>query len=111
MRDVAAAIADEYRRAWPTSSRSRTRRVGRTLAVRGLAHPRSGGAHDDAGALRSGPEFMAELEAAGGDFTHAVRTPWRRATARSPVGTLARRVCRSDVLHGWQPPGGGLEAR
>ena len=55
----------------------------------------------------SGPAFMAELEAAGGDFTRLSNTVATRDGAL-PVATLVADL-RSDVLHGWQPPGGGMD--
>ncbi len=53
------------------------------------------------------PAFMAELEAAGGDFTRLSDTVAERDGAL-PVGALLADL-RSEVLHGWQPPGGGAE--
>jgi uncharacterized protein (TIGR03083 family) len=53
------------------------------------------------------PEFMAELEAAGGDFTQLSNTVAARDGAR-PIGSLLADL-RSGVLHDWQPPGGGAE--
>ena len=55
----------------------------------------------------SGPAFMAELEAAGGDFSRL-----SNAVAARDGGLPAERLLadlRSEVLHGWQPPGGGLD--
>ena len=56
-----------------------------------------------------GAAFMAELDAAGGDFTLLSNTVAARDAAL-PVTTLLADL-RSDVLHGWQPPGGGTGAR
>jgi uncharacterized protein (TIGR03083 family) len=53
-----------------------------------------------------GPAFMAELEAAGGDFTLLSNTVAARDGALPVVELVAD--LRSDVLHGWQPPGGGM---
>ncbi len=53
------------------------------------------------------PQFMTELEAAGGDFTRLSNTVAARDGAL-PVATLLAGL-RSDVLHGWEPPGGGVE--
>jgi uncharacterized protein (TIGR03083 family) len=53
------------------------------------------------------PEFMAELEAAGGDFTRLSNTVAARDGALS-IGSLLADL-RSGVLHDWQPPGGGAE--
>jgi uncharacterized protein (TIGR03083 family) len=64
-------------------------------------------AHMTMPARYSGPAFMAELEAAGGDFTRLSNTVAARdgeLPAASLLGDL-----RSWVLHGWQPPGGGME--
>jgi uncharacterized protein (TIGR03083 family) len=55
----------------------------------------------------SAPAFMAELEAAGGDFSRLSNTVASRDGALPPERLLAD--LRSDVLHGWQPPGGGLD--
>jgi uncharacterized protein (TIGR03083 family) len=55
----------------------------------------------------SGPAFMAELEAAGGDFTRLSNTIAARDGALPPEQLLAD--LRSDVLHSWQPPGGGQD--
>src|SRR6185312_8588342 len=52
-----------------------------------------------------GPAFMAELEAAGGDFTRLSNTVAARDGALPTERLLAD--LRSDVLHTWQPPGGG----
>jgi uncharacterized protein (TIGR03083 family) len=54
-----------------------------------------------------GPAFMAELEAAGGDFTRLSNTVAARDGALPTERLLAD--LRSEVLHGWQPPGGGTD--
>ncbi|HWD54991.1 MAG TPA: maleylpyruvate isomerase family mycothiol-dependent enzyme [Acidimicrobiales bacterium] len=55
----------------------------------------------------AGPAFMTELEAAGGDFTKLSNT----VAARDGTLPAARLLAdlRSAVLHGWQPPGGGMD--
>ena len=52
-----------------------------------------------------GPAFMAELEAAGGDFTRLSNTVAARDGTLPTERLLAD--LRSEVLHRWQPPGGG----
>lgn len=52
-----------------------------------------------------GPAFMAQLEAAGGDFTKLSNTVAARDGALPTERLLAD--LRSEVLHRWQPPGGG----
>jgi uncharacterized protein (TIGR03083 family) len=49
--------------------------------------------------------FLAELQAAGFDFPRLSNTVAAR-DAQLPVEELVAHL-RSDVLHGWQPPGGG----
>lgn len=64
-------------------------------------------AHMTMPARYSGPAFMAELEAAGGDFTRFSNT-----VAARDAGLPAERLLsdlRSEVLHAWQPPGGGAD--
>ncbi len=53
----------------------------------------------------SGPAFMAELEAAGGDFTRLSNSVAARDGAL-PIDRLLADL-RSDDLHHWEPPGGG----
>jgi uncharacterized protein (TIGR03083 family) len=53
----------------------------------------------------TGPAFMAELEAAGGDFTRLSNTVAARDALR-PVGDLLADL-RAPSLHDWEPPGGG----
>jgi uncharacterized protein (TIGR03083 family) len=55
----------------------------------------------------SGPAFLAELEAAGGDFTRLSNTVAARDSAL-PAAILLTDL-RSPVLHEWQPPGGGVD--
>jgi hypothetical protein len=64
-------------------------------------------AHVTMPARYSGPEFMAELQAAGGDFTRLSNVVADRDGAL-PVTRLLDGL-RSDVLHSWLPPGGGVE--
>ena len=64
-------------------------------------------AHMTMPARYAGPAFMAELEAAGGDFTRLSNTVAARDGALPTVSLLAD--LRSKLLHGWQPPGGGMQ--
>ncbi len=64
-------------------------------------------AHMTMPARYDGPAFMKELEVAGGDFTTLSNTVAARDGALPTDQLLAG--LRSEVLHGWQPPGGGLE--
>jgi uncharacterized protein (TIGR03083 family) len=64
-------------------------------------------AHVTMPARYDGPAFVAELEAAGGDFTTLSDRIAARDGALAPASLLAD--LRSPVLHGWQPPGGGPE--
>ncbi len=64
-------------------------------------------AHMTMPARYSGLAFMVELEAAGGDFTRLSNTVAARDGALRAASLLAD--LRSEVLHGWQPPGGGME--
>jgi uncharacterized protein (TIGR03083 family) len=104
--DLAAAIADEYVAladlleaadpvVWDAPSLCESWRTREVVA------------HMTMPARYSGPEFMAELEAAGGDFTRLSDTIAARDGAL-PAATLLSGL-RSEVLHGWQPPGGGME--
>ena len=52
--------------------------------------------------------FMAEMAAAGGDFTRLSNTVAARDGASPPASLLAD--LRSETLHGWEPPGGQLDA-
>ena len=91
----------------PTCWRRPGRGVGRTVAVRGLAHEGGRRPRDDAGRAIPVPAFMAELEAAGGDFTRLSNTVAARDGALPTERLLAD--LRSEVLHSWQPPGGGAD--
>ena len=62
-------------------------------------------AHVTMPARYDGPAFMAELEAAGGDFTRLSDVLAAR-DGGLPADTLLADL-RSPVLHGWEPPGGG----
>ncbi len=53
-----------------------------------------------------GPSFMAELEAAEGDFT-ALSDTLAVRDAALPASALVAGL-RSPALHAWQPPGGGV---
>jgi uncharacterized protein (TIGR03083 family) len=104
--DVTAAIADEYgaladlleasdAATWDAPSlceRWRTREVV---------------AHMTMPARYSGPAFMAELEAAGGDFTRLSNTVAARDGALPEASLVAD--LRAEVLHDWVPPGGGVD--
>ena len=63
-------------------------------------------AHMTMPARYSPDAFMAELSAAGGDFTRVSDTLAVRDGAL-PASTLVAGL-RSPVLHDWQPPGGGI---
>ena len=104
--DLAPDIADEYRtladllesagpEAWDAPSLCEGWRTREVVA------------HVTMPARYTGPEFTAELEAAGGDFTRLSNRVATRDGAL-PVGSLLADL-RSDVLHDWQPPGGGAE--
>jgi uncharacterized protein (TIGR03083 family) len=61
-------------------------------------------AHMTMAARYTPPQFMAELEAAGGDFTRLSNTVAER-DATLPIESLLANL-RSQVLHAWRPPGG-----
>jgi uncharacterized protein (TIGR03083 family) len=64
-------------------------------------------AHVTMPARYSTTQFMAELQAAGGDFTRLSD----RVAARDgalPAASLVADL-RAEALHAWQPPGGGVE--
>jgi uncharacterized protein (TIGR03083 family) len=65
-------------------------------------------AHMTMPARYDGPAFMAELTAAGGDFTRLSDTVAAR-DGTLPEATLLDGL-RSSVLHAWQPPGGGMSS-
>jgi uncharacterized protein (TIGR03083 family) len=104
--DLATAVAEEYRAladlletsdaaAWDAPSLCEGWRTREVVA------------HMTMPARYAGPAFMAELEAAGGDFTRLSNTVAARDGAL-PVPALVADL-RSEVLHAWQPPGGGME--
>ena len=104
--DVAAAIADEYRAladlleasvpaVWDAPSLCEGWRTREVVA------------HMTMPARYSGPAFMAELEAAGGDFTRLSDTVAARDGALGAASLIAD--LRAEALHCWQPPGGGME--
>ena len=62
-------------------------------------------AHMTMPARYSVPQFMATLEAAGGDFT-AMSDAVAAEDGALPPSTLLENL-RSEVLHAWEPPGGG----
>ncbi len=64
-------------------------------------------AHMTMPARYDGPAFVAELEAAGGDFTRLSDEIAAR-DGGLPATTLLDDL-RSPMLHGWEPPGGGGE--
>ena len=64
-------------------------------------------AHVTMPARYSTPQFMAELERAGGDFTRLSNVVAER-DGMLPASQLLDDL-RSPVLHAWQPPGGGEE--
>lgn len=64
-------------------------------------------AHVTMAARYSGPQFMAEMQAAGGDFTVVSNTIADRDSSLPEAVLLAN--LRAERLHTWQPPGGGLE--
>jgi uncharacterized protein (TIGR03083 family) len=65
-------------------------------------------AHVTMPARYDGSAFMAELEAAAGDFTALSNTVAARDAALA-AATLITGL-RSPTLHEWQPPGGGVTA-
>ncbi len=104
--DVAAAVADEYRAladlleasdpaVWDAPSLCEGWRTREVVA------------HMTMPARYSGPSFMAELEAAGGDFTRLSDMVAARDGALGAALLIAD--LRAEALHGWQPPGGGME--
>jgi len=64
-------------------------------------------AHVTMPARYDGPAFMAEVEAAGGDFT-LLSDMIAARDGGLPSDSLLDDL-RSPVLHGWEPPGGGAE--
>jgi uncharacterized protein (TIGR03083 family) len=64
-------------------------------------------AHMTMPARYSVPQFMAKLEAAGGDFTTMSDAVAAEDGALLPSILLEN--LRSEVLHAWEPPGGGAQ--
>jgi len=104
--DLSGAIAEEYRALADLLEASRPAVWDAPSLCEGW-RTRQVVAHMTMPARYSGPAFMAELEAAGGDFTRLSDTVAERDGALPPASLLDD--LRSEVLHGWQPPGGGME--
>ncbi len=104
--DVAAAIADEYRALADLLEASAPAVWDAPSLCEGW-RTREVVAHMTMPARYSGPAFMAELEAAGGDFTRLSDTVAARDGALGAASLIAD--LRAEALHGWQPPGGGME--
>jgi uncharacterized protein (TIGR03083 family) len=105
--DLSGAIAEEYR----ALAELLTSSPGEVWDAPSLCEgwrTREVVAHVTMPARYSTDEFMAELEAAGGDFTRLSDVVAARDGAL-PVARLLDDLC-SPVLHAWQPPGGGAEA-
>ena len=64
-------------------------------------------AHMTMPARYDGPQFMERLAAAGGDFT-AMSDAVAAEDGALPAATLLDNL-RSEVLHAWEPPGGGAQ--
>jgi uncharacterized protein (TIGR03083 family) len=64
-------------------------------------------AHMTMPARYSVPQFMAKLEAAGGHFT-TMSDAVAAEDGALPPSTLLENL-RSEVLHAWEPPGGGAQ--
>ena len=64
-------------------------------------------AHMTMAARYSPPEFMAELQACGGDFARLSNVLASRDAAL-PTSTLVGNL-RDETMHRWVPPGGGYE--
>jgi len=104
--DLSGAIAEEYRALADLLEAARPAVWDAPSLCEGW-RTRQVVAHMTMPARYSGPAFMAELEAAGGDFTRLSDTVAERDGALPPASLLDD--LRSEVLHGWQPPGGGME--
>ena len=102
----AVALADEYR-ALADLLESSTVDVWDAPSLCEGWRTREVVAHVTMPARYPGPEFMKELEAAGGDFTTLSNTVAARDGALPADELLA--CLRSEVLHSWEPPGGGPE--
>jgi uncharacterized protein (TIGR03083 family) len=103
---AAGALADEYR-ALADLLESSTVDVWDAPSLCEGWRTREVVAHITMPARYSGPEFMRELDAAGGDFTALSNTVAARDGALPGDELLA--CLRSEVLHSWEPPGGGPE--
>ncbi len=103
---LAAAIADEYR-ALADLLEVADRAVWDAPSLCEGWRTREVVAHMTMPVRFSAPAFLAELEAADGDFTRLSNAIAARDGAL-PLETLLAAL-RSEVLHGWLPPGGGLE--
>jgi uncharacterized protein (TIGR03083 family) len=64
-------------------------------------------AHMTMPARYDGPQFMERLAAAGGDFT-AMSDAVAAEDGALPTSILLQDL-RSEVLHAWEPPGGGAQ--
>ena len=104
--DARGAIADEYRALADLLEAAEARVWDAPLLCEGW-RTREVVADVTMPARYDGPTFMAELEAAGGDFTRLSDVIAARDGAL-PADTLVADL-RSPVLHGWEPPGGGTE--
>jgi uncharacterized protein (TIGR03083 family) len=102
---MSAAIADEYM-AWADSLEAANGGVWDAPSLCEGWRTREVVAHVTMPVRYSGPEFMAELEAAGGDFSVLSNTIAAR-DGLLPTATLLGGL-RSPTLHGWEPPGGGV---
>ena len=104
--DLARAIAEEYRALADLLAFSPVEVWDAVSLCEGW-RTREVVAHVTMPVRYSGPAFMAELRAAGGDFTRLSNIVADRDGAL-PVAQLLDDL-RSDVLHSWRPPGGGVE--
>ena len=100
------ALADEYR-ALADLLESSTAAVWDAPSLCEGWRTREVVAHVTMAARYSDSEFMKELEAAGGDFTTLSNTVAARDGSLPAEELLA--CLRSEVLHSWEPPGGGPE--
>jgi uncharacterized protein (TIGR03083 family) len=102
--DLTSEIADEYREladlleaappsAWDAPSLCEGWRTREVVA------------HMTMPARYGTEEFMAEMAAAGGDFTRLSNTVAARDGAADPASLIGD--LRSETLHAWEPPGGG----
>jgi uncharacterized protein (TIGR03083 family) len=105
--DLSGAIAEEYRALAELLTSSPVEVWDAPSLCEGW-RTREVVAHVTMPARYSTDEFMAELEAAGGDFTR-LSTVVAARDAALPVAQLLDDL-RSPVLHAWRPPGGGAEA-